>query len=55
MLLSTNHLQVLATGMECDIALLSVENENFWKGAEPLQFGHLPRLQVKFPAHFHPP
>ncbi|KAK9057270.1 hypothetical protein SSX86_022105 [Deinandra increscens subsp. villosa] len=37
--------KVLAKGMECDIALLSVENENFWKGAEPLQFGHLPRLQ----------
>lgn len=37
--------KVLAKGMECDIALLSVENEKFWKGAEPLQFGHLPRLQ----------
>lgn len=48
-------LQVLAKGIECDIALLSVENEKFWKGAEPLQFGHLPRLQVNFPAHFLPP
>ncbi|KAI3829607.1 hypothetical protein L1987_03733 [Smallanthus sonchifolius] len=37
--------KVLAKGMECDIALLSVENEKFWEGAEPLQFGHLPRLQ----------
>ncbi|XP_071721298.1 protease Do-like 2, chloroplastic isoform X1 [Rutidosis leptorrhynchoides] len=37
--------KVLAKGMECDIALLSVENEKFWKGAESLQFGHLPRLQ----------
>ncbi|KAL8214914.1 hypothetical protein R6Q57_004363 [Mikania cordata] len=37
--------KVLAKGMECDIALLTVENESFWKGAEPLQFGHLPRLQ----------
>ncbi|KAL4568008.1 hypothetical protein LXL04_023608 [Taraxacum kok-saghyz] len=36
--------KVLAKGMECDIALLSVENEKLWKGAEPLQFGHLPRL-----------
>ncbi|KAK9281755.1 hypothetical protein L1049_004660 [Liquidambar formosana] len=37
--------KVLARGVECDIALLSVESEEFWKGAEPLQFGHLPRLQ----------
>lgn len=32
--------------MDCDIALLSVESEDFWKGAEPLRLGHLPRLQV---------
>ena len=38
--------QVLAIGPECDIALLSVEDENFWKGVEPLRFGSLPRLQV---------
>lgn len=37
--------KVLAKGVECDIALLTVESEEFWKGAEPLQFGHLPRLQ----------
>ncbi|KMZ72977.1 Protease Do-like 2, chloroplastic [Zostera marina] len=37
--------KVLASGIECDIALLSVENEEFWKGAEPLHFGHLPSLQ----------
>ncbi|XP_031122773.1 protease Do-like 2, chloroplastic [Ipomoea triloba] len=37
--------KVLARGVECDIALLSVESEEFWKGAEPLHFGHLPRLQ----------
>ncbi|KAG0592789.1 hypothetical protein KC19_1G280900 [Ceratodon purpureus] len=36
---------VLAIGPECDIALLSVEDENFWKGVEPLRFGSLPRLQ----------
>eukprot|EP01018_Ginkgo_biloba_P017339 Gb_10855 [translate_table: standard] len=36
---------VLATGVECDIALLSVESEDFWKGAEPLSFGRLPCLQ----------
>ncbi|KAF5187933.1 Protease do-like 2 protein, partial [Thalictrum thalictroides] len=37
--------KVLARGVECDIALLSVENEEFWKGAEPLRFGRLPCLQ----------
>ncbi|PSS14652.1 Protease Do-like [Actinidia chinensis var. chinensis] len=37
--------KVLAIGAECDIALLSVESKQFWKGAEPLQFGCLPRLQ----------
>eukprot|EP00252_Welwitschia_mirabilis_P001100 TRINITY_DN11057_c0_g1_i1.p1 TRINITY_DN11057_c0_g1~~TRINITY_DN11057_c0_g1_i1.p1 ORF type:complete len:660 (-),score=130.37 TRINITY_DN11057_c0_g1_i1:841-2736(-) len=36
---------VLATGLECDIALLSVENEEFWEGTEPLKFGPLPFLQ----------
>lgn len=38
--------QVLVRGVDCDIALLSVESEDFWKGAEPLRLGHLPRLQV---------
>ncbi|KAG5587621.1 hypothetical protein H5410_048055 [Solanum commersonii] len=37
--------KVLARGVECDIALLSVESKDFWKGAEPLRFGHLPHLQ----------
>lgn len=37
--------KVLARGVDCDIALLSVENEEFWKGAEPLRLGRLPRLQ----------
>ncbi|XP_030946921.1 protease Do-like 2, chloroplastic isoform X3 [Quercus lobata] len=37
--------QVLARGVDCDIALLSVESKEFWEGAEPLNFGHLPRLQ----------
>jgi len=36
---------VLAKGVECDIALLSVESEEFWKGTEPLCFGRLPCLQ----------
>lgn len=37
--------KVLAKGIDCDIALLSVESEGFWKGAEPLQLGRLPQLQ----------
>ncbi|XP_077232478.1 protease Do-like 2, chloroplastic [Tasmannia lanceolata] len=37
--------KVLAKGVECDIALLSVESEEFWKGSEPLRFGRLPCLQ----------
>nr|KJB47048.1 hypothetical protein B456_008G008100 [Gossypium raimondii] len=37
--------KVLARGVDCDIALLSVESEEFWKGAKPLHLGHLPRLQ----------
>lgn len=37
--------KVLAQGVECDIALLTVESEEFWKGTEPLRFGRLPCLQ----------
>ncbi|XP_048232263.1 protease Do-like 2, chloroplastic isoform X2 [Ricinus communis] len=37
--------KVLARGVDCDIALLSVKDKEFWEGAEPLQLGHLPRLQ----------
>ncbi|KAL9430809.1 hypothetical protein AB3S75_026076 [Citrus x aurantiifolia] len=37
--------KVLARGVDCDIALLSVESEEFWKDAEPLCLGHLPCLQ----------
>lgn len=37
--------KVLVRGVDCDIALLSVESQDFWKGAEPLRLGHLPRLQ----------
>ncbi|KAL3517496.1 hypothetical protein ACH5RR_020085 [Cinchona calisaya] len=37
--------KVLARGVECDMALLSVESKEFWEGAEPLHFGQLPRLQ----------
>lgn len=37
--------RVLSIGIECDIALLAVDDEGFWEGVEPLQFGPLPRLQ----------
>ncbi|KAI4349597.1 hypothetical protein L6164_010164 [Bauhinia variegata] len=37
--------KVLARGVDCDIALLSVESEEFWREVEPLRFGHLPHLQ----------
>jgi S1-C subfamily serine protease len=38
--------RVLAVGTECDIALLTVDDDAFWAGAaQPLQFGALPRLQ----------
>jgi S1-C subfamily serine protease len=32
-------------GHECDLALLSVEDENFWLDAKPLKFGDMPALQ----------
>lgn len=32
-------------GTECDIALLSVEENEFWEGVVPLTLGPLPRLQ----------
>ncbi|XP_014513596.1 protease Do-like 2, chloroplastic isoform X1 [Vigna radiata var. radiata] len=37
--------KVLARGVDCDIALLSVENDEFWRDVEPLTFGRLPHLQ----------
>lgn len=37
--------EVLAIGIECDIALLTVKDETFWEGVKPLSFGPLPRLQ----------
>ncbi|CAL5228784.1 g11976 [Coccomyxa viridis] len=36
---------VLAVGTECDIAMLTVEDEAFWEGLAPVTFGQLPRLQ----------
>lgn len=37
--------RVLAVGTECDIALLTVDDDAFWEGVSPLAFGSLPHLQ----------
>ncbi|GMN38139.1 hypothetical protein TIFTF001_007373 [Ficus carica] len=37
--------KVLARGVDCDIALLSVESKEFWEGVVPLTLGRLPHLQ----------
>ncbi|CAM9524529.1 unnamed protein product, partial [Sphacelaria rigidula] len=34
----------LAVGEECDLAVLTIEDEDFWKGISPLAFGELPEL-----------
>ncbi|RCV20979.1 hypothetical protein SETIT_4G102000v2 [Setaria italica] len=36
---------VLAIGTECDIAMLTVEDDEFWEGVSPVEFGSLPALQ----------
>ncbi|XP_028786009.1 protease Do-like 9 isoform X2 [Neltuma alba] len=36
---------VLAIGTECDIALLTVSDDEFWDGVSPVEFGDLPALQ----------
>ncbi|KAJ6794837.1 putative protease Do-like 9 [Iris pallida] len=36
---------VLAIGTECDIAMLTVSDEEFWEGVSPVEFGSLPALQ----------
>jgi len=36
---------VLAIGTECDIALLTVGDDEFWEGVSPVEFGTLPALQ----------
>ncbi|KAL2243975.1 UNVERIFIED_CONTAM: Protease Do-like 9 [Sesamum indicum] len=36
---------VLAIGTECDIALLTVDDDEFWEGVSPVEFGDLPALQ----------
>ena len=37
--------KVLAIGTECDLALLSVEDEKFFENVTPLKLGALPKLQ----------
>ncbi|KAK9925235.1 hypothetical protein M0R45_033564 [Rubus argutus] len=36
---------VLAIGTECDIAMLTVSDDEFWEGVSPVEFGELPALQ----------
>ncbi|KAJ0053624.1 hypothetical protein Pint_02657 [Pistacia integerrima] len=36
---------VLSIGTECDIAMLSVNDDEFWEGVSPVEFGDLPALQ----------
>ncbi|XP_010272003.1 PREDICTED: protease Do-like 9 [Nelumbo nucifera] len=36
---------VLAIGTECDIAMLTVNDDEFWEGVSPVEFGSLPALQ----------
>lgn len=36
---------VLAVGTECDIACLTVKDDEFWEGTEAVTFGTLPHLQ----------
>ncbi|XLU52727.1 hypothetical protein S245_047375, partial [Arachis hypogaea] len=37
--------KVLARGVDCDIALLSVESDELWRDVEPLRLGRLSHLQ----------
>lgn len=37
--------RVLSIGVDCDIALLTVDDEAFWQGVTPLSLGPLPKLQ----------
>jgi len=37
--------RVLSIGTECDLALLAVDDDQFWVGIEPIVLGNTPRLQ----------
>ncbi|KAL4421535.1 hypothetical protein ABPG75_010826 [Micractinium tetrahymenae] len=41
--------KVLAVGTECDVALLTVEDDMFWQDIVPLELGDLPGLQARWP------
>ncbi|KAG4137354.1 hypothetical protein ERO13_D07G066701v2 [Gossypium hirsutum] len=36
---------VLSIGTECDIAIVTVNDDEFWEGVSPVEFGELPALQ----------
>ena len=38
----TFFLQVVAVGHDCDLAILTVEDDNFWQGLSAVQFGDVP-------------
>ncbi len=42
--------RVLCSCADCDAALLTVEQDEFWHGAQELAFGKLPHLQAKITA-----
>lgn len=37
--------KLIGVGHQCDLALLTVEDESFWRDLEPLDFGGVPSLQ----------
>ncbi|KAI3926039.1 hypothetical protein MKW98_028175 [Papaver atlanticum] len=37
--------KVLAIGNECDLVMLTVEDDEFWEGLSPIELGSLPALQ----------
>ena len=37
--------EVKVVGHECDLAILTVESEEFWDGMSPLELGDIPFLQ----------
>lgn len=49
--------EVLAIGIECDLALLTVNDDKFWSEAKLLKLGDLPKLKVrsKPPGHMPSP
>lgn len=46
--------KVLHVAHDCDLALLSVENPNFFKGTLPLEFGGIPEIESVVSAYGYP-